>query len=121
MYGENLAWSGPVRDVGQAAHRPKKAVHGWYSEIGNYNFNAPEFKRVNPGMNAHFTQVVWKASRLLGCAQATCRIQGIMQTLSVCKYDPGQLLYVSSGAVGGGCVESRSYRERPSTKLREVA
>ena len=87
-YGENIAASGPVRDVGQAAHTPKEAVHWWYSEISNYNYNAPELKLANPGMNGHFTQVVWKASRLLGCAQAACRIQGVMQTLSVCKYSP---------------------------------
>jgi hypothetical protein len=87
-YGENLAWAGPVRDVAQPAQTPKEAVQAWYDEINNYNFSAPALKVQEPGVNGHFTQVVWKASRELGCAQATCEMQRIRYTLSVCKYKP---------------------------------
>jgi uncharacterized protein YkwD len=89
--GENLSW-GSAQSNGVPilpAQSPEEAVRGWYGEISSYNFNNPLLTR----FNGHFTQVVWRASTLLGCAQATCPIsQGngttSPGTLWVCEYSP---------------------------------
>ena len=55
--GENLYW-GPLRsNIGESA------VDMWYEEISDYDFNNPGWKS---GIG-HFTQVVWKNSKKLGC------------------------------------------------------
>jgi len=99
--GENLSWGWATsNDVpllpGQS---PEAAVRGWYGEISAYNFNNPLLTTAN----GHFTQVVWRASRQLGCAQATCPVSidpctsanvpcdpsiTVPGTLWVCEYSP---------------------------------
>uniref|UniRef100_A0A7S3FS86 SCP domain-containing protein n=1 Tax=Chloropicon roscoffensis TaxID=1461544 RepID=A0A7S3FS86_9CHLO len=70
-YGENLAWG--HAGIG-------KAITDWYNEIGLYNFNRPGFSMGT----GHFTAMVWKATRRLGCAKGNCP----GQNLWVCQYDP---------------------------------
>ena len=70
-YGENLygAWGQPV-------HTSPAAVNAWYSEVKFYNFGRPGF-----GMKTgHFTQVVWKGSRQMGC--------GYSKNYVCCRYLP---------------------------------
>jgi glioma pathogenesis-related protein 2 len=92
-FGENLSWgwresNGRPVLPGQSA---QDAVDGWYSEIQAYNFAKPAL-RLSPPANGHFTQVVWRGSTQIGCAEATCPINanpGFKQgTLWVCKYSP---------------------------------
>jgi hypothetical protein len=52
----------------------------WYRELDKYDFERARFDMAT----GHFTQVVWKASRALGCGRATCK--GL--DLWVCQYDP---------------------------------
>ena len=55
----------------------------WYCEIRNYDFNNPTFKGGFPSncqnVNGHFTQVVWKDTRQLGCGRATCTIKSAIR------------------------------------------
>lgn len=76
-FGENLyaVWGMP--DVGRAL---SNAAAAWYDEISEYSYNNPGFSM----KTGHFTQMVWKNSRRLGCAARQC---GPM-TLVVCRYDP---------------------------------
>jgi hypothetical protein len=82
----------------------------WYCESANYNFTNPVFvggfttncgkpSASNPNppkVNGHFTQVVWKDSKKVGCGRATCPMQvtvnGKTTTVNgthwVCQYDP---------------------------------
>jgi hypothetical protein len=97
----NLTWSGAVRDSAQAwadrcviehsaggygenlamGHADiSHAVQDWYDEISEYDFASPGFS-VDTG---HFTQVVWKDTRRVGCAKGNCR--GF--DWWVCQYDP---------------------------------
>ena len=57
--GENLAAGYPtVTD----------AVDAWGNERTKYNFNDPGFSEAT----GHFTQLVWKATRTVGCGRAFC-------------------------------------------------
>jgi glioma pathogenesis-related protein 2 len=70
-FGENLAWGTQL-----SAH---EAVQLWYEEIGEYNYASPGF-----GPAGHFTQVIWRGSRQLGCGKAICG----RDVYWVCRYSP---------------------------------
>lgn len=56
------------------------AVQLWYNEVKTYNYSAPTYN--------HFTQVVWKATKQLGCASKVCPIFGGRYLIISCKYYP---------------------------------
>ena len=94
--GENLSfgWSESNGRPVLPGQTGQAAVDGWYSEIRAYNFDNPvlRFSGGAGSVNGHFTQVVWKGSTQIGCAQATCPIDTNMGpkqgTLWVCRYSP---------------------------------
>lgn len=97
-YGENLAFF--TRTVNGQPQLPAQTdrhayENAWYCEIKQYNFDQPTLstgftQNCAPPVNAHFTQVVWKASQLVGCGRQTCTINGQKGTYWVCKYSvPG--------------------------------
>jgi uncharacterized protein YkwD len=72
--GENLAAGTP------GTIPPERAVELWYDENKSYDFGKATFT-----MGAgHFSQLVWKGSRHVGCGTATCGDKQIW----VCNYDP---------------------------------
>lgn len=77
-YGENLA-------IGYA--NATAAVEAWGNEEEEYNFNDPGFSEET----GHFTQLVWKATRGVGCGRKLCGTRG---WFVVCEYWP-------RGNVGG--------------------
>jgi pathogenesis-related protein 1 len=79
-HGENLFW-GPA-----GAFSPRSAVTAWYEEIREYDFIKPELD----DKAGHFTQVVWRSTKQLGCGIAACRGSHFW----VCRYSP-------PGNVGG--------------------
>ncbi|CAN3358520.1 protein Pry1p [Diutina catenulata] len=68
--GENLAAGYPDA---------KAVVQAWYDENETYTYG-------DETHYDHFTQVVWKSSRYLGCAYKQCG--GKVGTYVVCEYDP---------------------------------
>ncbi len=74
-YGENLAFFAPAGQLDATA-----VVRGWYDEITKYDFDRPGFDF----STGHFTQVVWKNTRKMGCGVAQCG----GGELWVCNYDP---------------------------------
>ncbi|KAF3916784.1 hypothetical protein ABW20_dc0108211 [Dactylellina cionopaga] len=58
-YGENIA-AGTYSNFGFYASL-------WYNEVSQYNFNNPGFAAAT----GHFTQVVWKDTKQIGCAFAS--------------------------------------------------
>ena len=73
-YGENLAF---------ASNRQMNsyyAVKLWYDEIKYYNYKKNSCSKVC----GHYTQLVWKTSKLVGCAIAYCKNSEVW----VCNYDP---------------------------------
>lgn len=72
--GENLA-------AGTSGALDAKAtVAMWYDEIKGYSFKQPGFSM----QTGHFTQVVWRSTKSLGCGKSQCKGLDIW----VCEYDP---------------------------------
>jgi Cysteine-rich secretory protein family len=96
-FGESLSFGFPSRSG-------LEAIDGWYCEGAlnpidnkpNYDYDNPKINGGwmngcdnNPSrVNGHFTQVVWKATKFLGCAKNTCTLGGVSGTLWACEYDP---------------------------------
>ncbi|GAN07902.1 PR-1-like protein [Mucor ambiguus] len=78
-YGENIA--GRTKDWAQT-------VKAWYSEVSEYDYSNPGFS-IKTG---HFTQVVWKNTKTVGCGATYCdNIKGVYY---VCEYLPrGNVIY----------------------------
>lgn len=74
-YGENLA-AGT-----QGGFSPGDYVDLWYREIDKYRFARGKFSMAT----GHFTQLVWRSTRRVGCALADC--DNGLEVL-VCNYDP---------------------------------
>lgn len=73
-YGENLYWN-------SAGGSASTAVAAWTAEKANYDH---ENNTCTQGICGHYTQVVWAASRRIGCGVASCGSQRVW----VCEYDP---------------------------------
>jgi hypothetical protein len=69
--GENIAWGTWLT--------ASEAFGLWYDEIAEYNYRSPGF-----GPAGHFTQVIWRDSRMLGCGRAQCGDN----VHWVCRYAP---------------------------------
>uniref|UniRef100_A0A0K0DZE9 SCP domain-containing protein n=1 Tax=Strongyloides stercoralis TaxID=6248 RepID=A0A0K0DZE9_STRER len=76
-YGENLAWGSGSNSKSIALKSPQM----WYDEYKLYNFNKATFS----SGTGHFTQVVWKGSKSIGCGIAKSNGGG---TFTVCQYKP---------------------------------
>jgi uncharacterized protein YkwD len=74
QYGENLA-AGTAGTLDAA-----RVVGMWYDEVKHYSFKSGGFSM----KTGHFTQVVWRETKQVGCARTSCN--GI--DLWVCQYDP---------------------------------
>jgi len=77
QFGENLYWHSNV------STNCDHMVRGWYDEIGLYSFDSPRFS----AEVGHFTQVVWRDTKFVGCATRVSKGPrgGIFLT---CNYDP---------------------------------
>ncbi|AEE85113.1 putative pathogenesis-related protein [Arabidopsis thaliana] len=75
--GENIYW-------GYGANwSPADAVVAWASEKRFYHYGS---NTCDAGqMCGHYTQIVWKSTRRVGCARVVCDNGGIFMT---CNYDP---------------------------------
>merc|ERR1719329_1459591 len=60
--GENLAWA-------SNGITPEQAVQMWYDEVNDCATPPPGCQQPQPGkMTGHFTAMVWKGARTMGCA-----------------------------------------------------
>lgn len=75
-FGENLA-------AGYAT--PAQGITVWYNENQLYSYADPKFT----SDTGHFTQVVWKSTRKVGCAFVSCNGRhGTPGGYLVCEYSP---------------------------------
>ena len=87
-YGENLYWASAINwsDGRKELQKvtPKQVVDSWGNEKADYDYVS---NRCKPGkMCGHYTQVVWKDTRKVGCAVAVC--EDTRQQVWVCQYKP---------------------------------
>ena len=75
-YGENLARGYPT---------VTRAINKWYAEQAEYSYDNPGFSK----STGHFTQLIWKSSKKLGCGYVSCDGKnGIYGKYLVCEYSP---------------------------------
>ena len=74
VYGENLY------EISGAPASASEVVRAWADEGRDFNYRANACR----GMCGHYTQIVWRDTRRVGCAVARNSIQEIW----VCNYDP---------------------------------
>jgi uncharacterized protein YkwD len=73
-YGENLF------EILGAAASPREVVESWASEVKDYDYGSNRCQ----GQCGHYTQIVWRNTRSVGCAVA----RGAKREIWVCNYDP---------------------------------
>jgi pathogenesis-related protein 1 len=73
-YGENLF------EVSGASATADDVVSAWAAEAKNYNYR----KNTCSGRCGHYTQIVWRDTKLLGCGVARNRTREVW----VCDYEP---------------------------------
>jgi pathogenesis-related protein 1 len=73
-YGENLFVTG------EGSVTPSVVVRQWASESGDYHYRSNSCS----GDCGHYTQIVWRNTRRVGCAVA----RGAGREVWVCSYDP---------------------------------
>ncbi|MCF6186802.1 MAG: CAP domain-containing protein [Desulfobulbaceae bacterium] len=86
-YGENLYWASAVRwSNGKRQVQEINARHvadSWAQEGNDYN--ALSKKCRNGAICGHYTQMIWRDSKELGCGMAVCTDKG---QIWVCNYNP---------------------------------
>lgn len=86
-YGENIYWASPVRwSSGKREIQkvtPADVTNSWADEVKDYSYKTNRCK--SGEVCGHYTQVVWKNSKNIGCAMALCPDKG---QIWVCNYDP---------------------------------
>jgi len=79
-YGENLA-------AGYSS--AEAAIKAWYDEGSQYSYSGGDFSEAT----GHFTQVVWKGAKKVGCAQVNCDgSSGTPGVFLTCEYDQGNII-----------------------------
>ncbi|XP_057449459.1 STS14 protein-like [Lotus japonicus] len=76
---------GSNQDLGGMGWTPSVAVQDWVNEKEFYSYRTNSC--VAPSFPCwHYTQVVWRKSKQVGCAQLTCVVDKLI--LTICFYDP---------------------------------
>jgi len=83
--GENLYWSQSWRSSTKG-DSSAKATLAWYEEIKDYSFSSHQ--SINGRAVGHFTQLIWKETKSLGCGIKEIRKNGRIETYIVSRYSP---------------------------------
>lgn len=67
-FGENIHWgkSSNTSNTSDTSISCKIPIDKWYEEIHNYDWN---LRKAYNGTIRHFSQLVWKSTQNIGCAQ----------------------------------------------------
>jgi hypothetical protein len=96
-YGENLAaFFGGFGGSGRIGS-PEQVVNNWYNEVECWTYgtiagtemcNQACVGAMSSNGCGHYTQVVWRDTKRVGCGVATCNGGGSPKEYWVCNYDP---------------------------------
>jgi hypothetical protein len=88
QYKRNIPYGQTLAYTGESQATPADVVNVWMSEKEYYD---PITGRCNTSISAcgHFTQVVWRKTRQIGCGVATCSRSQVW----VCMYNPQGNIY----------------------------
>jgi len=75
-FGENLF------EITGAQSSPAEVISGWAAEARDYNYSENRCR----GVCGHYTQIVWRDTREVGCAVGPSRREN--REVWVCNYDP---------------------------------
>lgn len=79
--GENLAWKWQSNRHPGFLYTPEEVVDSWGSEVDYYD---AESGKCRGGVCGHYTQLVWKDTKQVGCGRASCGLSEVW----VCNYLP---------------------------------
>lgn len=85
--GENMGFDGKIDT---SAESLSNAIQRMYDEIKSYRYERPGFNKQGSSQETqtgHFTQIVWKETKELGCGWAICP-NSQYKTILVCRYSP---------------------------------
>lgn len=85
-YGENMFWQWSKSNLPDES--PTAAVTWWDGEKQYYDYDTNTCSAPADKTCGHYTQLVWSASRYLGCGQSTWSQDGKHYVLWVCNYSP---------------------------------
>jgi uncharacterized protein YkwD len=78
----NSPWGQNLYEVTGSEYVPQQIVNGWVSEAKDFDYAANRCKENR--MCGHYTQIVWRDTKELGCAVA----HGGNREIWVCEYSP---------------------------------
>ncbi|HEU4579671.1 MAG TPA: CAP domain-containing protein [Polyangiaceae bacterium] len=104
MYGENIAFAG-IKGAGTIMYPPEDAVASWAEEVLCWDYgtilgngqptassescDAKCIAAQHSSGCGHYTQLVWRNTREVGCGYATCvSSDGFSDGIWVCNYSP---------------------------------
>ena len=94
-YGENLATQGTTAASG--FYPPEEAVENWVSEKACWDYGTIRGTEtcdqactdaLHSTGCGHYTQVIWRDTRQVGCGYSTCQAGAFNYEIWVCNYDP---------------------------------
>ncbi|KAL4797381.1 CAP domain-containing protein [Aspergillus venezuelensis] len=115
-YGENLAYGYSTS---------LSSITAWADEAAHYDFSKPTGFTEETG---HFTQLVWKSTRQVGCAAVDCGVTDLQGASGngmaqgwyvVCEYLPGGNVVGPTTQRGGGD-KNMYFKENVQEKVRKV-
>lgn len=95
-YGENIA-ARSSSGISLPPMSPEQAVRGWADEVECWTYGAIQrgdscdtqcIQALNSTGCGHYTQLVWRDTRRVGCGYETCQAGNFLVEIWVCNYDP---------------------------------
>lgn len=87
-YGENLFWASAIQfsDGSKDLHKvsPQQVVNSWASEKVNFDYTNNRCR--HDKVCGHYTQIVWRDTKIVGCGMAVC--DDTQEQVWVCQYQP---------------------------------
>ena len=100
--GQNIATITTENTTENTTDYPKLAAETWYNEINELDYRDPNscfmtlyrdgvFTAGNGNECGHFSQMMWKNAKKIGCGFSKCKLNNMTRDYIVCNYDTGNI------------------------------